>query len=316
MSIRMNRGIGAALLALVVTAPVAAPAAAQDDEALTAKLDGYIDCLNRHRNWTYQSRQRYFSWLKSPERGPTGREDIVYGLYTLYDTADCAQAVAVAADLPPDDARLEADARAWVDALQALEKQVAEASRYYELEDYKDDGMERGKALHGPLVAAFAAFETADDAFFDAVTSTAEAKAKRDLDRLEADPARRAEFVLAELLARAKDLVVIGMEAGGDAFSSDDYAGALAAYSKAFDALESYRKEHPDDDRDGFDVQDEALEFLKSAKRLGRRERDGMKFDEGERMIIEAGAGQMIEGHPLHLVEQYNRYVDASNRAR
>ena len=55
------------------------------DQGMLQKLAGYIDCINDHSNWVTKSRKRYFSWLKSPEKGPTGKEEIVYGLYTLQD---------------------------------------------------------------------------------------------------------------------------------------------------------------------------------------------------------------------------------------
>ena len=54
------------------------------------------------------SRARYFSWVS--KNGPTGRERIIYGLYTIYDTADCRKNVENANGLEPRDAALEAAA--------------------------------------------------------------------------------------------------------------------------------------------------------------------------------------------------------------
>ena len=78
---------------IVSVVPAASP---EDDAALGAKLNAYIECSNRHSNMALKSRNRYLSWLRSSEQGPTGRESIVYGLYSLYDPADCYTAIATA----------------------------------------------------------------------------------------------------------------------------------------------------------------------------------------------------------------------------
>ena len=59
-----------------------------------------------------------------------------------------------------------------------------------------------------------------------------------------------------------------------------------------------------------------AFELLRGAKTAQRRERDGFRFDEGEQMLIEAGAPQMVEGHPAKLIDQYNQLIRWSNSAR
>src|SRR6185295_13020337 len=106
------------------------------------------------------SRKRYFSWVS--KNGPTGKERIIYGTYTIYDTADCRQAVEKASALEPRDAALEAAASSYADAVSKLEPLLKEADDYYTQEDYKDDKMAKGKALHPRLVAAWDAFATAD----------------------------------------------------------------------------------------------------------------------------------------------------------
>lgn len=45
-----------------------------------------------------------------------------------------------------------------------------------------------------------------------------------------------------------------------------------------------------------------------------RREREGFPFSTGERMLIEGGSGEMVEGHPAHLLETYNDFNAAANR--
>lgn len=67
------------------------PAAAQTQtppspppSQLIEKLNAYVGCINRLSERSYQSRSRYFSWAK--QSGPTGKEPIIYGTYTISDT--------------------------------------------------------------------------------------------------------------------------------------------------------------------------------------------------------------------------------------
>ncbi len=66
--------------------------------------------------------------------------------------------------MEPRDAELEAAASAYVEAVTTLEPLLKEADDYYEQEDYKDDKMAKGKALHPKLMAAWDAFEKSDKA--------------------------------------------------------------------------------------------------------------------------------------------------------
>ena len=125
-------------------------------------MNAYVGCINRLSERSYESRKRYFSW--AAQSGPTGKERIIYGTYTIYDTADCKKNVEKANALEPRDAALEAAASAYVEAVSKLEPLLKEADDYYAQENYKDDRMAKGKALHPRLVAAWDAFASADKA--------------------------------------------------------------------------------------------------------------------------------------------------------
>jgi hypothetical protein len=57
-----------------------------------------------------------------------------------------------------------------------------------------------------------------------------------------------------------------------------------------------------------------AKSFLTSAKQLMRRIRDHVPLSRGDRMMIDAGGGEMIEGTPQRLMRDYNSLVEAYNR--
>jgi hypothetical protein len=54
--------------------------------------------------------------------------------------------------------------------------------------------------------------------------------------------------------------------------------------------------------------------FLVTAKQLMRRIRDKVPYSSGDRMMLNAGSGWMVEGSPPRLLRDYNQLVDACNR--
>ena len=114
--------------AIVLVAPLAANTAAAQAPAASEKVNAYVGCINRLSERAYESRTRYFSWVG--KNGPTGKERIIYGTYTIYDTADCRKNVEKANALAPSDAELEAAASAYVDAVTRLEPLQQEADDY------------------------------------------------------------------------------------------------------------------------------------------------------------------------------------------
>jgi hypothetical protein len=57
-----------------------------------------------------------------------------------------------------------------------------------------------------------------------------------------------------------------------------------------------------------------AKSYLTTAKQLTRRIRDKTPYSQGDKMMINAGSGWMIEGSPARLLRDYNQLVDAYNR--
>ena len=109
--------------------PLRSRQAAAPPSSLTEKLNAYVGCINRLSERSYESRSRYFSWVG--KNGPTGKERIIYGTYTIYDTSDCRKNVEKANALEPRDAALEAAASAYVEAVSKLEPLLKETDDYY-----------------------------------------------------------------------------------------------------------------------------------------------------------------------------------------
>ena len=297
------------------TAALAAPlladtAAAQTPPAssLTEKLNAYVGCINRLSARSYDSRARYFSWVS--KNGPTGKERIIYGTYTIYDTSDCKKAVEKANALEPRDAELEAAALAYVEAVGKLEPLLQEADDYYSQENYKDDRMAKGRALHPRLVAAWDAFASADKALRAGVEAINDRRAAERLAEIESKEGRKARYHIEALMIQAKRVLRTQDAAKPDIAA---ITAALNEYEETVRAIEKLPEADGAKKIDSFFLSN-AKTFLTSAKQLMRRIRDHVPYSQGDRMMINAGGGEMIEGTPQRLLRDYNALVEAYNR--
>lgn len=301
---------GLGVTALASSAEISAPPL-EDDATLGAKLDAYIECSNRHSNMALKSRDRYLSWLQSAEKGPTGREDIVYGLYSLYDPADCYAAIESAAAQPPDLPPLEQAAARYADALRELKRVTDPAHDYYDLEDYRDDDFARGKQMHAGLMQAWAAFAAASDAMTAEVTELKAGLIERDLARLREDPARQRDYAARMLLFRARQMVDLGA-VPQDALDLEAFQASVSAYEEAYRGAMKYENDVGAEKALPSPVLSNARELLKTGKAYVRRARDGFRYDTGEQMFLE-DSPEMVEGHPAQLVSEFNQLIEWSN---
>jgi hypothetical protein len=289
---------------LAALAPTVA-AAAETPE----KLNAYVGCINRLSARAYDSRARYFSW--AAKSGPTGRERIIYGTYTIYDTSDCRKNVIKANALEPHDAALEAAATAYAEAVAALEPLLKEADDYYTQENYKDDRMARGKALHPRLVAAWDAFAAADQNLRSNVEAINDRRALEKLAAIERDEGRKAHYYVEALMIQAKRVL---RAQDTDKPDLTAIAQALNEYEDTVKAAEQVSG--ADGGRKiGSIFLGSAKSFLVTAKQLMRRVRDNVPYSSGDRMMLgNAGSGWMVEGSPPRLLHDYNQLVDGYNR--
>lgn len=310
----MHSTLAASLSALALLALVSSPLHAQAGPGtarqLAAKLDPYVDCLNEHGNWTNGSRDRYLSWVKSAEKGPTGREMVVYGLYQLRDSARCAAGVARASALPPDMPELEAKAAAFTQALANAKRVTDEAHDYYDMEDYKDDSMKRGKAMHAGVMQAFASFAEANDRLHAQVVAEKNELARADLERLRADPAHERDYLAGMMLFTAREVADLGAVRADD-LDLPAYEAKLSEYDASYRAAAGLKPGAGSEPIPSI-VMDAARDFLKSAKDYLRRARGGFRYEDHESIFLENNP-EMIEGHPAKLIADYNKLVGWAN---
>jgi hypothetical protein len=298
----------AGLAIILFAPPAAAPALAQTPPAVE-KMNAYVGCLNRLSSRSYDSRSRYFSW--AAKSGPTGKERIIYGTYTIYDTSDCVKNVEKANALEPHDAALEAAASAYAKAVAKLEPLLKEANDYYTQENYKDDKMAKCKALHLMLVAAWDSFESADKSLRSNVEAINDRRALEKLAAIEQSEGKQARYHVEALMIQAKR--VIRAEDG----AKPDVAEITAAindFESTVKGAEQFAGSGGDGKIGSFFMSN-AKSFLTTAKQLMRRIRDHVPYSSGDKMMLgNAMSGWMVEGSPPRLMRDYNQLVDAYNR--
>jgi hypothetical protein len=128
-----------------------------------AKNNAYVKLLNESLR-ARDSWNRYLSWV-NVQRGPTGKERIIYGLYSV-SASSAKEAIAnarKAADTPPAAPALDAAAKELASKFETVFPIMNEANDYYDRKDYMSDHAAGAKRLHGKLVPAARAFTAARD---------------------------------------------------------------------------------------------------------------------------------------------------------
>jgi hypothetical protein len=274
----------------------------------TEKLNAYVGCINRLSERAYESRARYFSWVS--KNGPTGKERIIYGTYTIYDTVDCQKSVEAANALEPRDAALEAAGSAYVTAVTTLGPLLKEADDYYTQENYKDDKMAKGRALHPRLVAAWDAFASADKNLRAGVEAINDKRKAEELAAIEAKEGRKARYYVEALMIQAKRVLRTQDTDKPDIATItqalNEYEGTVKATEEASGANGNAKI--------GSMFMSNAKSFLVTAKQVMRRIRDKVPYSSGDKMMMNAHSGWMVEGSPARLLRDYNQLIDAYNR--
>ena len=305
-----------ALSAVVLAALCASPepAEAQDAAAATGKkVEAAIACINRLSERAHDSQARYMDWAgDKPAMKKKPRN--VLGLYTIYETDDCAKGVAESAAVEPRQPELEKASSDYVTAVIALEPMLKEADDYYQQENYRDDKFAKGKEMHPRLLKAWGDFNAADKALRQVVTKINDERQLTQLKELEKTQGKKAQYHILNTLLMAKPLLASEGEVEMKKMDVAKVTEQIKIYEQAVKDLEDYAAANPGERVDSFYISS-AKEFLGTAKALMRRVRDKTGFDQGELMILGSqGGGWMIEGSQPRLYRDYNQLVDNFNR--
>ncbi|AOR63575.1 YiiG family protein [Pectobacterium wasabiae] len=301
--------------ATATTAPAPAPAAKPQVDA-NQKLNIYIQCFNATHVSANKAMERYASWVKDMKAGPTGKERVIYGIYSVSESSlkDCSEPVVNAAQSEPAMPALDTAAKDYSTAVTAWGQTLQEADTYYSRENYKDDAMARGKAMHGDIVKHYAAFNTASRQFNQALEEANDERQLKQLAEIEKSEGRQFNYWYMATMLSAKQLVNMLTQ---DDFDINTATARLKAYEDNADALIELAKQPDTVKPRTWSVMNSPLENYRiSAKERLRRVRDKTSYSQGDRMLLSNGSGWMVSGSADKLIKNYNSLIESSNRMR
>jgi hypothetical protein len=274
---------------------------------LDAKTQLYITkCFNPYANSVMNSYQRYTSWIKNVDQGPTGKESIVYGLYEIHgDGEDCAKAVADANAMEPHVPDTETAADEFSKALKTAIERINEVYKYYDQEDYKDDNFKLGKDSHAGLIQAFKNFEAANKIFADDLDRLENQVSQARLDELKNDPSKNFEYTVVDFNMKAKAVVSYVQHKKYDEMNPDELQRLTEELEPALNAMKVAGKSRTMAST-YFSAGDD---LVKSTKELSRRLREHKPFDTIEKQEVGTSAGWMVEGSPDKVIYSYNQLI-------
>lgn len=246
----MRRWIGAVLLAgLALGSPAKAQPKAEADPELAAsqavigKLNAYVNLLNRTLRAS-ESLTRYESWVNM-RTGPTGSERIIYGLYSLYDVRGEIERARAAVSAPPAMPELDARIGPYTAAYEALAPVITQANGYYERQDYKEDKMAEGKALHArlaPVAQSFRAERAQLETLFAREKERSDAS---ELALIEKREGRKARWHVMNVMIRARPVLNLLPSEAKPVVDMPAFEAALASYAVAVRELDGYVAAEP-----------------------------------------------------------------------
>lgn len=288
------------------------------DEALGLKLNHHIECINNTSGMVLRARSRYVSWFDDEEKGPTGNERAVYGLYNVTDSIvkRCKDELTKAQGVEPETKELDELAEKYEAKLDKVVPLVEAAYKYYNQQDYKDDKFKKAKEMHAPLMKAFEEFDKADEKFREKIAELKDGMAERELAHIEETDGKNLLWHSRKLNMVARQVVETADVPDLEDLDLKTLEGVIADFEAALTKMEKHAK----DNKAEVDAvmmfsmyQSEAQELLKAAKSLMRRKRDKVEYQQSEIMMMNGGNPQMVDGHPAQVVDKFNGLIKQSN---
>lgn len=250
-----------------------------------AKSNGVVGLLNSSMRGE-ESWNRYLSWV-DVKRGPTGKERIIYGLYSVGSSAkDAIEKARQSATTEPAIPALDGATKDLASAFEKLVPILNEAEAYYDRKDYMSDNMAGGQALHAKLVPAAMAFLAArertnalQDQFKDLIDRQQLAK----IEKAEGKSVRWHVRNTMMLAKKAVDLMPDSPKRGADLKQFD---AALASYGEAVRDFDNAIRESGKSTSIDSYPRDILGRLREMRDNIAKGRADGMTFQMGHRGII------------------------------
>ncbi len=222
-------------------APPAASAAPGSAPDLETKLRPYVEhCLDAFSENVYRSIEHYYSWAPK-DQPPSEKTKDIKGILSIYiDPNRCADAVAKANALAPEEPALEQAATRFVSSLNALRPPLDVARVYYENRGYKGDDFAKAQDLHQRIVQVFSDFEAANKGLEARIDELQDREDQRILNALEKSEGRKFPFLVRSVYVQAKAVRRVA-DKPLQLVTLEEYGRAHANVDKIVKELVAYR---------------------------------------------------------------------------
>uniref|UniRef100_A0A836P474 Lipoprotein n=1 Tax=Xanthomonas vasicola pv. vasculorum NCPPB 890 TaxID=1184265 RepID=A0A836P474_XANVA len=295
------------LAALLAGCQKSAPAAAVEG---ADKINAYVACFNGVEQPIHESYQTYIGWMQDPQAGPTVKERGIRapGTVLSHRVEACGAPMTAALAQQPVNAELDPVAKTYQERFTTLNKRIGETVRYYGREDYLRDEGKGMRALHAPLMQAYAAFFEAGEAMNAALEHNEDTRRKAQIDAIEKAEGHSAAWYHLKIIGEGKQLVKV--------LDSDtpDLAAAQAQLANYQRILEDAQKAKAGQGDAMWGHMERAADKLaRDSGRLIERIRSKTPLSKSEQMQLESGS-MPPDGTRQAVLASYNDLIDMSNR--
>ncbi len=214
--------------------------AATGDDGLSTKLAFYIDCVNEIDPVVIESRDIYLSNLTEDRQLDTKKPPRLRVIG--YKLEPCFKGLVEAAKVAPKLADVEAAAVTYKAALDKLEPLLAQADRYYQQNDFKDDAFAKGQVLHPQILAAYQAFFAARDPLHDSIDKYNKEILARSLARIEKQEGKSLRYYSRRVMNDGSALLDLAMDSATDPTKLRD---AIEAYKTVYTEMLERANKNP-----------------------------------------------------------------------
>lgn len=275
-------------------------------QSLVDKSNLYVKAINALGR-VKQSYERYRSWVDL-KKGPTGKESyITYGLYELNsnEVDRIRDAASKGPGMPPPIPAADAAIRKLALSVTELAPLVKKASAYYEQQDYKDDGAQRGRELHVQMMPLFASAFAAEAELRQAMEPVKARVDRQQLAEIEKKYGKNYQWHLRSYLLAAKALVELAPDSSSaPTIDVTSYKARYDVLESAYNGFDEFTTQHPEEVKKVLlaSFVDSTVKDFFGASKFLRRALETPKLDKREYVK-----------RVTELIEKYNALIQRTN---
>lgn len=227
-----------------------------EDETLTTKLQGFINCINNVdsplRASAGEYRQAYDKLISGQIESLSAINRIRFKIkpheVDNQFSRDCLKELKAAIAMPPVNATLDGQGKIYADTLDKLIPLMNTADSYYDQSDYKDDRFAKAKELDGQFTPLFDQLFTASTEIRASVERLNGELHERELIAMEKADGKTSKWHLLNVMFQSRRAVdAVDAAASANALTVETIQAIERKLQAAYDDGKAYAAAHPDE---------------------------------------------------------------------